>query len=743
MTPYRAVEIIEGERHLIRDDFGAASPTSADGSTGGSRSPAGRPLGCLVHITDLQLADVQSPARFEFLNRYFADPRYAQIVPVQRPQEALTAHAVDATVRTLNAVSGPATGAAIELAVTTGDAIDNAQWNEVQALLALFDGGLVVPNSGGPGYAGVQSLDWPDDIFWKPDGVAASGPDFFRRAFGFPHHPGLLERAVREFSTVGLRVPWLSCFGNHEALDQGVGIVTEGLAEALVGTRKPMALPEDFDHDRALELLTERPEAFMAGPTSEITADPGRRAVSRQEFVQAHFRPGSRPFGHGFSEQNRLGGTAYYVYDTPAARFIALDTTCLAGGAAGCLDRGQARWLEARLAEVHSAYRGRDGREVATGHDDRLVVLFSHHGTGTLSNTRAGHPGPGGERVLGAADLLALLHRFPNVVLWLNGHTHANSVQARRNPGRPARGFWEVTTCAVIDWPCQTRIVELVDRGEYLSIVCTMVDHDTPAGPRSRSLDATDDLASLHRELAANVPLTGAHHSTGAGTAADRNVELRIAAPFPLGRVSGLLPDEPAGRRSVPPAGRGQLLDRGLVAVQPDLRGRRPAERPEGQFRRAAGDGDHGGAGLGGDPDPLRAGIRGWPVVPDQFDADGRLAQQKPRHAEPLPQHLVQVRADCPLLPARCAAPYVLVVHEVLHHVGPLVHARYREEGQPRRPVPDGFHQPGIGRPRAERALHAPGVSGQRAAHDARSRIRPVLPQHQVRGEVAGGPSLA
>jgi metallophosphoesterase (TIGR03767 family) len=547
MTPYRAVEIIEGERHLIRDDFGAASPTSADGSTGGSRSLAGRPLGCLVHITDLQLADVQSPARFEFLNRYFADPRYAQIVPVQRPQEALTAHAVDATVRTLNAVSGPATGAAIELAVTTGDAIDNAQWNEVQAFLALFDGGLVVPNSGGPGYAGVQSLDWPDDIFWKPDGVAPSGPDFFRRAFGFPHHPGLLERAVCEFSAVGLRVPWLSCFGNHEALDQGVGIVTEGLAEALVGTRKPMALPEDFDHDRALELLTDRPEAFMAGPTTEITADPGRRAVSRQEFVQAHFRPGSRPFGHGFSEQNRLGGTAYYVYDTPAARFIALDTTCLAGGAAGCVDRDQARWLEARLAEVHSAYRGRDGREVATGHDDRLVVLFSHHGTGTLSNTRAGHPGPGGERVLGAADLLALLHRFPNVVLWLNGHTHANSVQARRNPGNPARGFWEITTCAVIDWPCQTRIVELVDRGEYLSIVCTMVDHDTPAGPRSRSLDATDDLASLHRELAANVPLTGAHHSTGAGTAADRNAELRIAAPFPLGRVGGLLPDEPAG----------------------------------------------------------------------------------------------------------------------------------------------------------------------------------------------------
>ena len=287
-------------------------------------------------MTDLQLADVQSPTRFEFLNRYFADPRYAQIVPVQRPQEALTAHAVEATLRTLNAVTGPVTGLAPQLAVTTGDAIDNAQWNEMEIFLALFDGGLVRPDSGGPGYEGVQSPDWPDDIFWKPRRRPAGanrtgGYDIFRREFGFPHHPGLLERALQQFSATGLRVPWLSCFGNHEALNQGVGVVTAGIEEALVGGSKPLRLPPGFDHDRALELFTAQPEAFMAGPVMAVTADPGRRPITRQDFVDAHFRPGSRPFGHGFSEQNRLDGTAYYVHDQPAARLIALDTNCLAG----------------------------------------------------------------------------------------------------------------------------------------------------------------------------------------------------------------------------------------------------------------------------------------------------------------------------------------------------------------------------------------------------------------------------
>ena len=528
--PYRAVEITDGEPHLVREDFGEPDP--------GRRPQAGRPLLCLVHVTDLQLADVQSPTRFEFLNRHFADPRYSKIVPVQRPQEALTAHAVDATLRTLNAVRGPATGLPPQLAVTTGDAIDNAQWNEMQNFLTLFDGGLVRPDSGGPGYEGVQAQDWPDDIFWRPDGPGLNGHDIFRSEFGFPHHPGLLQRALREFSATGLRIPWLSCFGNHEALNQGVGAVTDDLADALVGSRKPLRLPADFDHDLALDLFTERPEAFMAGPAIQITADPSRRAITRREFAEAHFRPGSRPFGHGFTEQNRLDGTAYYVHDTPAARFIALDTNCATGGAAGSIDAEQARWLEARLAEVHAAYRGPDGREIRTGHDDRLVVLFSHHGTDTIISAGRTAARAAGGPLLGSDELLAQLHRFPNVVLWLNGHTHTNAIRPRRDRDHRTRGFWEVTTCSIVDWPCQARLIELIDSGGYLSIVCTMVDHDTPVAPRS--LETIDDLASLHRELAANVPYGGVGSGLS-GAVADRNVELRMVPPFRLDRVTARL----------------------------------------------------------------------------------------------------------------------------------------------------------------------------------------------------------
>jgi hypothetical protein len=120
--------------------------------------------------------------------------------------------------------------------------------------------------------------------------------------------------------------------------------------------------------------------------------------------------------------------------------------------------------------------------------------------------------------------------------LWLNGHTHTNTIRPRPDPADPARGFWEVTTCAVVDWPCQTRVVELLDSGEYLSIVTTMVDHDTPMTP-SPSLETSDDLAALHRELAANGPWDV---TVMAGTAGDRNVELCIVPPFPLKRLPGV-----------------------------------------------------------------------------------------------------------------------------------------------------------------------------------------------------------
>jgi metallophosphoesterase (TIGR03767 family) len=487
----------------------------------------------MAHLTDLHMTDVESPVRFEFINREYSDPRFRELLPMQRPQEALNAHAIDAMVRTLNRVEGgPVSGSPLELVVMTGDAVDNAQGNELGGFINLFDGGLVQPGSGGPHYEGVQASHWPDDLFWKPDG-AANGEDTFSSAYGFPHAPGLLERALQPFHARGLSLPWIGCHGNHEEVSQGVGIVTRQLAAAMAGTRKPLRLPDAFDRDTALETFVNRPEAFMAGPTIEVTADPARRPFSRGAFADAHFRSGARPNGHGFTAQNRQDGTAYYVFDTPAVRFLTLDTACPAGGAEGCLSADQMHWLERRLEEVHSTFRSRTGGSVRTAQQDRLVVILSHHGLDTLTNRRVHPGGREGSPHVAADELLALLLRFGNVVLWLNGHTHSNRVRARSDARGGGGGFWEVTTASLVDWPCQGRLVELIDAGDgMLAIACTMVDHDAnDAGPGEPS-----GLAALHRELAGNVPYSG-FASGRTGSPLDRNVILPLPAPLALARL--------------------------------------------------------------------------------------------------------------------------------------------------------------------------------------------------------------
>jgi metallophosphoesterase (TIGR03767 family) len=503
---YREVAELEGEPHVVRRDLAGDTTREAVVSQ--------RAIIAIGHITDLHVADVQSPARFEFINREWLDPRFRDLLTMQRPHEALTMHAIDAMVRTLNAIeSAPVTGAPLELVAMTGDAIDNTQRNELANFLALLDGGTVEPDSGAPGYEGVQATDWPDDLSWKPDG-AADG-DVFRRELGFPEVPGLLDRAVQSFQAAGLRRPWLACHGNHEEVCQGMGVVTPALAKAMVGSSKPIALPAGLDPETAVATFIERPEFFMSGESLDVTPDAKRRPISRTEFVEALYASGP----HGFTDQNRREGTAYYVHDTPAVRFITLATVCAAGDALGSIDAPQLHWLERRLEEAHASFRSRDGSTVRTRNRDRLVVVLSHHGFDTLTNPRCEQRNE---------QLLGLLLRFQNVVLWLNGHIHANRITPRPDP-HGGHGLWEVTTSSVIDWPCQARLVELFDVGEdLLGIACTMVDHE---GTTRGTDGEPPDLAGLHRELAANVPLNG-FDSWRPGTPTDRNAILLLPSPF-------------------------------------------------------------------------------------------------------------------------------------------------------------------------------------------------------------------
>jgi metallophosphoesterase (TIGR03767 family) len=506
----------EGEPHLLRADLG---PRSA--------SPI-RLATSFVQLTDVHLVDAQSPARVEFLDRYDDGSCPGSMLNAAfRAHETLTVQVLESMIRRLRRIGvGPVARVPFRFVVATGDNTDNEQLNELRWFVDTMDGGgLITPNSGGPDYEGVQAASWGDGEYWHPNAGLA---DKYKLDYGFPDAPGLLGQALQPFRAKGVGMRWIQALGNHDGLIQGNVHRNDALNQIAIGPAKFTGPPPAFDPCNPLENL-------LAAPTTPVTADPRRRTLRRSDYIEQMFHTTGTPVGHGFRQRNRDDGTAYFTWDREGwLRFITLDTVNPGGYDSGSIGQTQFDWLERRLIAAHSRYFDANGNPVRTTNTDRVVVLFSHHGLRSLDNPNTApdpdDPGSNDLPRIMADQVEALVHRFPNVVAWVNGHTHDNVITARPDPAKLTHGFWDIGTAAHIDWTSQSRIVELaVRRDGSISIWCTIFDHDAPADPRG--LTGLPYLASLHRELTANDYQYG-FASKGPGEPPDRNVELTLP-PLP------------------------------------------------------------------------------------------------------------------------------------------------------------------------------------------------------------------
>jgi hypothetical protein len=135
----------------------------------------------------------------------------------------------------------------------------------------------------------------------------------------------------------------------------------------------------------------------------------------------------------------------------------------------------------------------------------------------------------------------------PNVLGQVTGHEHVNFVEhhecgkSTRPDATPGPGdFWEISTASHMDWPQQSRMIELVDNGGgSMSIVATILDHDGPPNPGAPKPDELANgasgeqvlkLSSISRELSYND-----HQSSrgSSGSPEDRNVILPLVQRWP------------------------------------------------------------------------------------------------------------------------------------------------------------------------------------------------------------------
>ena len=407
---------------------------------------AGARLARFSVITDIHITDKESPAQLIVFGFHGGSPEVYSGVMLYTP------HVLDAAVQTINALHEKDP---FDFCVSLGDACDNTQYNELRWYIDVLDGRKVRPDSG----------DVDDPV------------------------PGPLNDYQDEFQAAGLSkdLPWYQVRGNHDHYWMGSMVVNDKIKAAHLGTEilnmgDIMQDPRGADSTGFYvgvvdgrtplgDVIGVGPESVFQTPPQAPAADPDRRVLSRKEWMAEFFETTSEPKGHGFSQAEVDKVFACYTVEPKVGmqvKFISLDDTGPDDpGPMGCghafVDQERYDWLIGELDQGQA--------------EGKLMIIGAHI---PIAVEEPGSPlGWSPISCVTQDEFIAKLQSYPNLILWVAGHRHLNTVTALPSPdsSRPELGFWQVETSSLRDFPQQFRTFDIVrNTDDTVSIFAVDVD---------------------------------------------------------------------------------------------------------------------------------------------------------------------------------------------------------------------------------------------------------------------------
>jgi metallophosphoesterase (TIGR03768 family) len=483
--------------------FGASLPveTRTDSTTFGIMPdgyvvPALPPKAKLLNffaITDIHITDKEAPNQMIYLQQF--DPTWSgNNTSIYSPVMMYTTHVLDAAIQTVNALHKTT---AFDFGISLGDTCNNTSYNELRWYIDVIDGKVITPSSGD--HLGANTIDFQKP--YKAAGLDKSIPWY--QALGNHDHFYIGSFPVDANATLGIRDSYIS---------SNVWAVADFLNPTLANTFPVMFNMDNMkagqlyyqgviDGSTPLGNIIHAGEVGSPGFTDPptVAADPDRRSLTRTQWISEYFNTTSNPVGHGFNLVNPVQQSGFACYsflpksNIPIKVIVLDDTQREDDGSKdihghGYLDANRWAWLKAELV----AGQANNQLMIIAAHIPIAVVKIGDETEWWLGDRVARpteswwtDPIATTDNAVTLAELISTLQNTPNLLMWIAGHRHLNTVKAfiSPDPAHPEYGFWQVETSSLRDWPQQLRTFEINLNSDYtISIKTINVDPAVKAG---------------------------------------------------------------------------------------------------------------------------------------------------------------------------------------------------------------------------------------------------------------------